>query len=259
MEQAEIKQHAQQLSERAARFWAGEAEIVRTFFSKPRAKEEHIKWLRLQCYKGLYGSGLVSFSEGLIPGFIDHLHKRFPMVDIEVDRHEFEHLIEVLYQEFKHYRLTADILDGLTGERSNPQEHRKYQYPEDLKLQEIRDHFRQTEGELGESAISFTEGGRAALFYEGMKLKGDPLLDQVAKAFSEIFDDEVEHQESGAEDLERVAKTEEAWEKAGHMVQQICQQRLRMRNEQFGFPISDERLREIIDGKIAPIYITATG
>ena len=92
-----------------------------------------------------------------------------------------------------------------------------------------------------------------------MKLKGDPLLDQVAKAFSEIFDDEVEHQESGAEDLERVAKTEEAWEKAGHMVQQICQQRLRMRNEQFGFPISDERLREIIDGKIAPIHIAATG
>jgi hypothetical protein len=39
------------------------------------------------------------------------------------------------------------------------------------------------------------------------------------------------------------------------MVQAICQQRRRMRNAMFGYPVSQERLRTIAEGKIEPLRI----
>ena len=30
----------------ASPYWAGEFEVVRTYFSQPRTKQEHIRWLR---------------------------------------------------------------------------------------------------------------------------------------------------------------------------------------------------------------------
>ena len=40
------------------------------------------------------------------------------------------------------------------------------------------------------------------------------------------------------------------------MVTEICMQRLRMRNEQFGFPVTEERLQEIAEGKIEALSAT---
>jgi hypothetical protein len=255
MEQLQIQEAAKELAELGARYWAGEAEIVSAFFCKPRSKEEHIHWLRLQCYKEMYGSGLVANPEGIIYGLVERLRKSFPLLESQVGRHDFRHVAEVLYQEISHYCLFADILEELTERKVRLQELATYQFSEDRKLQEVRGHCRRTEGELGELAIAFTEGGRSAIFYAGMKLKGDPILEKVAKACSQVFQDELEHQEYGAEGVERVAKSREDWEKVRRMVEAICQQRLRMRNEMFGFPVSEKRLQEIALGKIEPLHI----
>ena len=255
MNQEQAQEASQNLSELAARYWAGEAEIVSAFFSQPRSREEHIRWLRLQCNKEMYGSGLLSNPEGIIFGLVERLRESLPLLDTQVDRSEFRRTAQVLFEEFSHYCLFADILEEVTGSKLSPQDLAGYQLSEDRKLQEVRQHYRQTEGALGECAIAFTEGGRSAIFYVGMQLQGDPLLDKVAAACTRVFQDELDHQEHGARGLEQVARTEEDWEKVRRMVEDICQQRLRMRNEMFDFPVPAARLQEIAEGKIEPLSI----
>ena len=46
-------------------FWSGEAEACRAFFSVPRTPDEHARWLRMQTYKELYGSGLSGSAKGI--------------------------------------------------------------------------------------------------------------------------------------------------------------------------------------------------
>jgi hypothetical protein len=42
----------------------------------------------------------------------------------------------------------------------------------------------------------------------------------------------------------------------GQGARKLCQQRLRMRNEMFGFPLTEERLKEIEEGKnITPVRL----
>ena len=62
----------------------------------------------------------------------------------------------------------------------------------------MRQRIRADEGRLGELAIGFTEGGGASLFYEGRKIGGTPIEDEIAAACDVVFDDEVEHSGHGA-------------------------------------------------------------
>ena len=65
-----------------------------------------------------------------------------------------------------------------------------------------------------------------------------------------MYGDEVDHAAHGADNLNAVAGTEEDWTLAKEMVTEISMQRLRMRNEEFGFPLTDERLLEIAEGQV---------
>ena len=83
--------------------------------------------------------------------------------------------------------------------------------PEDRGLQEVRRRYRETAGALGEAAIDFTEGGRSAIFWVGMKQKGDQFLEGVARVCTRVFTDEREHREAGAGEVAAVARAEEDW------------------------------------------------
>ena len=87
-----------------------------------------------------------------------------------------------------------------------------------------------------------------------MDITGGELEQRIAGAFEIIFGDEVGHMKTGAEGLRRVVKTDEQWDKAKGMTREIARPRVRMRNEMFGHPLSEERLREIDEGKIEPFH-----
>ena len=53
MNDEQARERRNDLTRYASRFWAGEAEIARTFFSQSRTPEEHLRWLRVQAYKEL--------------------------------------------------------------------------------------------------------------------------------------------------------------------------------------------------------------
>lgn len=233
------------LTRYASRFWAGEAEVAHTFFAVTRSKEEHLRWLRLQAYKELQPR-----TDGLILKLVDKLKADYPKLEYQVGRDDYLYTIQFLMEEFRHYILFADVIDNLTGERITPDELAKYDLPGEAALRKVRKDYIDEHGDLASFASSFCEGGGASIYYEGSLIGGDPLSDKIAAACKSVYDDEVDHAAHGATNLSNQAKNAEEWALAREMVEAISIQRVRMRNEQFGSLLSEERLTEIFEGNI---------
>ncbi len=257
MDELRKRELAGELNDLGQRFWAGEAEICRRFWGEPRSAEEQAHWLRLQVFKEMYGSGLVGRPEGIIRALIDKLAETLPLAQNKAQRDEFERNIRVLREEFTHFRLFADVLESATGEPVQLSTLKEWQLPEDRRLQELRQSHRESRGGLGELAVGFTEGGGASFFFEGRKIGGDPVADEIARVCAVVFNDELEHGEHGAFGLERELDSEEEWAEVREMVTAICKQRLRMRYEMFALPIDEQRIQEVADGKIETLTMTA--
>jgi hypothetical protein len=235
----------------ASPYWAGEFEVVRTFFSQPRSKEEHIRWLRAQCWKEFFGTldgtpGSMSWHS------LEKLLDLHGQVGDKKARHVFLHEAEEMFEEFHHYTALADILEDLEGRPVQPEE--LAPCAEDAKLTDMRGHIAQTEGELGALVNKFSEGGGSSMYRAGMEIHGGELEERMAAAFKIIFKDEVGHMKVGAEGLRRVVQTPEQWDKVRQLVRDVSRQRVLMRNDMFGNVLSEERLREIDEGKIEPFH-----
>lgn len=250
MDAARKAELARDLEDLTQRFWAGEAEICRAFFSVPRSAEEHAHWLRLQVWKEMYGSGLVSNTGGIIRGFMEDLRDRIERLETRAQRDDFERDLRVLREEFTHYKLFADVLENATRKPLVREEMDTWQLPEDRELQQVRNRIRTDGGRLGQLAVMATEGGGSSLFFEGRKIGGDAISDQIAAACNTVFTDELEHGEHGENALEAQLETDEEWAQVRAMVTSICQQRLRMRYGMFALPVDEQRIQEITEGKI---------
>jgi hypothetical protein len=240
-----------ELVEVASPYWAGEYEVVRTFFSRPRTKEEHIRWLRAQAWKEFWGT--LDGSAGSIPWrSLQRLTELYANRADPKARHEFLHVAQEMYEEFHHYLVLNDILEELEGRPVPPEE--LASLPEDQKLTQLRARIARDEGELGAFVNKFSEGGGSSMYRAGMLISGGELEQKIAAAFSVIFSDEIDHMQKGAEGLRRVVKTPEEWDKVKWLTREVARQRVRMRNDMFGWPLSEERLREIDEGKIEPFH-----
>ena len=60
--------------------------------------------------------------------------------------------------------------------------------------------------------------------------------------FHEILLDEVGHKDTGARALAELIRDEESFQRAAKIICEVSGQRLRMRNEQFGFPLKQAEL-----------------
>jgi hypothetical protein len=234
-----------ELTRFASRYWAGEAEVAHAFFSVPRTDAEHLRWLGLQAYKELQPR-----TDGIIIKLIQKLTADYGKLEHGVDRHDMLHTTQFLEEEFRHYVLFADVIDHITGKQVTMAEVVKYELPGETDLRAVRKGFADKHGELAKFASSFCEGGGASIYYEGMLMTGSPLAEYVAHACKGVYEDEVDHAVHGASDLAGAADTEEDWALAKEIVAAISEQRVRMRNEQFGFPMSDARFDEMVAGTI---------
>src|SRR5919198_2206768 len=75
----------------ATPLWAGEAEVVRTYWTSPkRSLQSDLLWLARQCFKEFWGSGVTKFDKGgIVPGSFKRLSEQALGVDQKIDRHEF--------------------------------------------------------------------------------------------------------------------------------------------------------------------------
>jgi hypothetical protein len=222
-----VNENLKRLVDMSAPLWAGEAEVVWGYFRSPRRnKDSDLLWLARQCYKELWGSG-VGDKKGLFLGPVEYLRKVYPKIDRGVDRHEVLEVIDGLRAEFYHYCLFADIHDYLTGGKLDPRSLKSW--PADDKLARMRYGYRDKRGRLGYFAVRFTEGGYCSMYSTGFV------------------------------GLSRENLKPKEWDEIGTMTRKILLQRIHMRNEQFGFPMTKERIRAIEAGDITPVKFDYTG
>jgi hypothetical protein len=239
-----MNNYIHRLTRLASGYRAAEEAIVRVFFKKPRTKKDHVRWLKAQGFK--------EFSA--IKPIIAALTALYPNVDRGVDRREYAELTAKLADETRHARLVMDLLEDLTGKKITPSSLTWLR--EDRRLARVRARYskslaqllhgsgkitskeiRRKDEQLERAAVTLTEGGGGALYRVCSKLKKRGTEGKIARVFHEILLDEVGHKDSGARALAEMIRDETSFRRAAKIIAAVCGQRLRMRNEQFGFPL----------------------
>ena len=224
----------------AAPYWAGEAEVVRTYFHRPRTRAQDLAWLRAQAYKEArpFRELPRNWQEEFLQTGTVRLHP------------EGAEAVQRMAQETQHFRLVAELIAEFFGVIVAPTD--LLVLPEDRKLQESRAAYRAGGGEVERAAVGFTEGGGGAMFQVLSQLDGGELERKIASVFKTIADEEIPHGPLAIYTLAGHAKHESDWQRARTVVQSISRQRLLMRNEMFGHPLGVARIQEIDAGRIEP-------
>jgi hypothetical protein len=232
-----------------APLWAGEAEVFRTYWDWPRrSRAGDLRWLARQCYKELF--------DGFLPR-LRELRAGFPRLDGTTSRWELLEVAEDANEELAHYCLFADAHDAIrAGEPrlTMARIEKMGNWPENAALAALRARHRRRHGELGRRAQAFTEGGYCTLYAEGMRLAGRGGADDViAAACARVYDDEWDHMIAGIAGLDDARLTSGSWALLTDMTVAQMKLRVRMRNAQFGRPLSDARVEQIDAGAIEPL------
>ena len=245
------------LIESAAPLFAGEAEVVRSYWDSPvRTIETDLRWLELQVFKEFKGSGVGDYdNRGVIMGPLTEVLEVLPRMDIEVPRHRIRDLLEGLYEEFTHLVAFADVYDAIRPAGTPKLDpHRCQGWEEDNVLTRLRYRTLAENGEIGVRASRFSEGGYCTLFREGMRIAargGNDAL--IAEACAKVYDDEFEHMLGGIVGLDAEGMTGDEWARMEALVADLLKARVTMRNGQFSNPLSPRRVAEIHAGEIDPI------
>ncbi len=241
----------------SAPYWAGEAEVVRTYWTSPvRTASTDLLWLSRQCFKEFWGSGASKFDRGgVFLGTLRNLAEKTPDIDVTLGRHEVLDALEGLKAEFSHYVAFADLYDSIRPAGSpnlNPSVLREW--PEEAALTALRYRHQDQHGAIGMRACKFTEGGYCTLFSEGMALKGrGGIDDKIAAACTLVYEDEFGHMLAGIADIGKERLSEADWRLLETLVVEQLRQRILMRDAQFSHPVSEQRIQAIFRGEIQPL------
>ncbi len=247
-----------------ARFTAGEAEVVRAYFAREHTPEEHLEVLLRQMGRELQTRQrlprALRMNEGL---------------ERTVDRHAFVDLLEHLADELRHYALLADLAEWLIGRKLTSEEAMKYEVcvaddpsippelrrhpllPEASAMVALVDRARQTHGvEFANAVLRLSEGGGGGAFQVAAELTGDPFRERLAAAMRAIVRDELGHGPGRVRGfVQEWVHDEATLERAAALLTEYMWQHLRLRNEIWGHPLSEERLAAIRRGEIEPLRI----
>jgi hypothetical protein len=238
------------LVERNAPLWGGEAEVIRSYFDAPHRNAASDRlWVLRQMYK--------EYWDGIMPP-LAALQRMLPQLESGASRAQLLELTEVLHEEVEHYSLFAELHDRLrAADEPAPDPEtlqREGAWPENDSLMAVRARHRNEHGALGHRAYQFTEGGYCTLFSEGMKLEGRGGIDDlIARVCSRIYQDEFEHMLLGITGIDDTSLSEADWGLLCEMTVEQLQYRIRMRNAQFGFPVPETRIAELLAGAAEPI------
>lgn len=227
------------LVEVAAPFWAGEAEIVRTYLDGPRTIASDLRWLYAQAYKEAF----VYLS--LPPTVRRHFRESGQVLDPGGDGTAAARVVV----ELAHFRLLAEIIAALWAPVRMED---LVQLPADRNMQRLRATLADAHGALGRAVVAFTEGGGGAMYAVLSTLDGGPIDRRIGAAFAIIHRDEMLHGPAQVHAIAPHAAAAGDWDLAADLIRAISAQRLLMRNEMFGHPVSASRLEAIARGEIEP-------
>jgi hypothetical protein len=252
-----VSNNLRRLIDANAPLWAGEAEIVRTYWTSPvRTHAAELLWLRRQCWKEWAGlADSRGKSMGMVSNLEVELREKVPLLDVSVDRHDLRDTIATVCAEYTHYCLFADIYDSVVGPQGKKMvAHELETWPEEERLASRRREVCKTHGKIGVRSTRITEGGYCTLFTEGMKLKGRPGIDgRIGIACQKVYDDEYGHMMAGVIGVDEEGMSDAEWRELTELTVEQLKLRLDMRNAQFSHPVSDARIKELHAGKIEPL------
>lgn len=238
------------IEETAARFRAGEAEVSRTFFSRPRPLAQHVHALRIQVAREV--RNLREISQGELTEMVDRTDHGVPREELVAELAEH-------YFEIRHYATLAYLLEGITGERVDWKELNVQRDVAEWtewgrKERECRDKW-DAVSPLHAAAGSFNSGGAGSVAYGVVGLKGADYESLLAEVGKIILHDEMAHGSvlGNRHELYDLVKTEKDAEEALKVMREYSTLRLQGRNYQYGYPLSEERIEAIARGDIEPL------
>ncbi len=233
----------------AARFRAGEAEVARVFFSKPRPLAQHLYWLKIQVSREL--RNLREISQG-------ELTEQVNQVDRGMSREAIVAELREHYYETRHYAMLAYVLEGLGSGPVNWKELDAERASAEWSVWQREERKRRSAWEkmspLHGAAGSFNSGGAGSVAYGVVGLKGDSYEQLLAETGKIILHDELAHGDAleARHPLYQLVKSEADARTALAIVREFSTVRLKGRNFQFGYPLTEERIEAIARGEIEP-------
>jgi hypothetical protein len=223
------------------KYWGGHFEVVTTFFSVYRPKDQLMAWLDLQLYKEIH----------VVPGKAKELIDMYDHLDTEVERGEYEAEAYELADEVQHYRLLADIRELITGARLKAAEAKAT--PEQVKLEGVRAKYR-TSSPLVRAIGGYSPGGGVAFAAAGSLIDGGPVERLLAQAFKVIYQQELAHYNKNRFHFKRLLSSSDStdYPKAIEYARELARQHFILRNESFSYPLSPQRVAEIDAGQVVP-------
>jgi hypothetical protein len=241
---------------------AGEAEVVRSYFEQSHTNEEHLDTLLRQMGREIQTSN-----------WLHHGVTMLAELEKTVDRHDFASFLEHIAEETEHYVILADLAEWLAGRKLAHDEALRYVIyarwnpsappellrhnllPEATRMVEVNKALVDELGyDCGTPVMRLSEGGGGGAYVECMRLCGDPYRDRLGAAMRRILQDEIHH---GPERIDGFARdwvqSDEDVETATSWLRRIMQQHLRVRNEIWCNPLSEERLAAIDRGDYQPM------
>jgi len=250
-----------ELNDVLARFAAGEAEVVRTFFACEHTRDEYADMLRRQMGREIF-----------CVEWLERAHRMGRELERSVDRHALVELLEQVADEVSHYTVLADLAEWLLGRKLTAEEAREYQVyaqvdpelpleahynprlPEANAMVDVIHRFRtEYHSEFSDEVMHLTEGGGGGSFVEASRLSGDEFRERFARAMGRIVEDEIQHGPPRVRGFARTWVRDEAnLALAKRLLREFMIQHLRVRNEIYGNPLGEERLAAIERGEIEP-------
>lgn len=234
-----------------APLWGAEAEVCRTYFHSPaRDATTDRLWITRQCYKELIDGALFRMLAMQGDFRLDELTPGGVAAD------------EGTCTELAHFLAYAEALRAVTGDSSASIDMASLlagNWPENEQLMALRKAHRETRPDLGWRAHAFTEGGYCTLYSTGMELaqcadaSATSGAQAIAAASKLVFEDEWEHMLEGIAGLGQHPLSDEDWAQLRDMTVQQSRLRIHMRNGQFGYPVDEGRIAELLAGKAEPV------
>jgi hypothetical protein len=240
------------------RYSEAEASVVRAYFAKPHTNEEHIEVLLKQMGREIQGR---QWADAVVPMARD--------LERGVDRHDYVTYLRENAEEAEHYTLLADIAEWLNGgplpadrllgyevvARYDPNLPEwivfKSKLPEAIRNVEVgREIVAALGQQRGRELMHLAEGGGGGAFVEAAKLQGDEFKDRLAAAMRKIAHDEMGHGPGRVEGYvqERI-NTEEELEQDKRWLDAFMMAHFRVRNEIWGYPLSDDQIAAVQRGE----------
>ena len=250
-----------ELNDILARYAAGKAEVVRTYFAREHTPAEHVDMLRRQMGREVF-----------CVAWLQRAARMSENLERSTERHAFAALLKQIAEEVEHYTVLADLAEWVLGRKLTAEEAREYEVyaaidpdlplerhynprlPEANAMIDVLYRFRnEYRSEFSDEVMHLTEGGGGGSFTEASRLRGDEFRERFAKAMARIVEDEVEHGPLRVRGFARTWIRDEAdLALATRLLHEFMVQHVRVRNEIYGNPLSEERLAAIDRGEIEP-------